>query len=162
MVARLRRQGAGRPKSCRRVEDTPRVRCFKPQNTPRSQLEEVVVTVDELEAIRLADLERLYQAEAAEKMHVSRQTFGRILESAHKKVAEAFVYGKSIVFEGGVFMKSEETSGVEKELCLCPKCGYEAEHNPGVPCRSMKCSECGATMIRKGGCGVGRREGKGH
>ncbi len=155
----MNRNRAGRPKSCRRVEGTPRVRCFKPQGIPRSQLEEVVVTVDELEAIRLADLEGLYQSEAAEKMHVSRQTFGRILESAHKKVAEAIVSGKSIVFEGGVFMKSEENSGTEKELCVCPKCGNEAEHHSGVPCRSMKCSGCGATMIRKGGCGEGRRRG---
>ena len=156
----MNRNRAGRPKSCRRVEDTPRVRCFKPQGIPRSQLEEVVVTVDELEAIRLADLEGLYQADAAEKMNVSRQTFGRILESAHKKVAGAFVQGKSIVFEGGVFMKDEEIRDTEKELCICPKCGHEAEHRPGVPCRSMKCSACGAIMARKGGCGAGRRKGR--
>ena len=156
----MNRNRAGRPKSCRRVKDTPRVRCFKPQGIPRGQLEEIVVTVDELEAIRLADLEGLYQSEAAETMGVSRQTFGRILDSAHKKVAEAIVSGKSIVFEGGVFMKSEETERAEKELCVCPKCGYETEHQPGIPCRSMKCSECGVTMIRNGGCGEGRRRGR--
>lgn len=157
----MNRNRAGRPKSCRRVKGTPKVRCFRPQGIPRGQLEEVVVTVDELEAIRLADLEGLYQSAAAEKMNVSRQTFGRILDSAHKKVAEAVVYGKSIVFDGGVFMKSEEIGETEKELCMCPKCGYEEEHRPGVPCRSMKCSECGAAMMRKGGCGAGRRRGAG-
>ena len=153
----MERNRAGRPKNCRQVKDTPRVRCFKPQGIPRSQLEEVVVTVDELEAIRLADLEGLYQSEAAERMNVSRQTFGRILESAHRKVATAVVCGKSMVFDGGVFVKSEEIRENEKELCVCPECGYEAEHSPGVPCRSMKCSECGAAMMRKGGCGAGRR-----
>lgn len=159
MVVRLRHQGVGRPKNCRRVKDMPKVRCFKPQGIPRGQLEEVVVTVDELEAIRLADLDGYYQSEAAEKMEISRQTFGRILDSAHKKVAEAIVSGKSIVFEGGVFMKSEEAEKTEKELCVCPKCGNETEHLLGIPCRNMKCSECGVTMIRKGGCGEGRKRG---
>ncbi|MCW8796403.1 MAG: DUF134 domain-containing protein [Chlorobium sp.] len=148
---------AGRPKSCRRVTDTPLVRCFKPQGVSRNMLEEVVVTVDELEAIRLADFEGLYQAEAAEKMQISRQTFGRILESAHKKIAVALVEGKSLVFDGGVFMKSAESMEEEKDLCVCSSCGHEAEHRPGVPCRKMTCSECGASMIRKGGCGAGRR-----
>ena len=120
-------------------------------------LEEVVVTVDELEAIRLADFEGLYQAEAAEKMQISRQTFGRILESAHKKIAVALVEGKSLVFDGGVFMKSAESMEEEKDLCVCSSCGHEAEHRPGVPCRKMTCSECGASMIRKGGFGAGRR-----
>ena len=154
------RNRTGRPKSCRRVEDTPKVRCFKPQGIPRGRLEEIVVTVDELEAIRLADLEGLYQADAAEKMNVSRQTFGRILDSAHKKVAEAFVLGKSIVFKGGVFMKDEKSRGTEKEFCVCPKCGHEVQHCPGMPCRSMKCPACGAAMTRKGGCGAGRRKGR--
>ncbi len=156
----MKNNRAGRPKSCRRVEDTPRVRCFKPQGIPRGRLEEVVVTVDELEALRLADLEGLYQAEAAENMNVSRQTFGRIIESAHKKVAEAFVQGKSIVFEGGVFMKDEKNRKTEKEYCVCPKCGHEEQHRPGIPCRSVKCSGCGAAMSRKGGCGAGRRKGR--
>jgi len=120
-------------------------------------IEEVVVSVDELEAIRLADFEGLYQAEAAEKMQVSRQTFGRILESAHKKIAGALVEGKSMVFDGGVFMKSEEIREEEKERCVCSSCGYEVEHRPGVPCRGMTCVECGASMARKGGCGAGRR-----
>lgn len=156
----MNRNRAGRPQHCRRVKDTPRVRCFKPQGVPGRSLAEVVVTVDELEAVRLADLEGLYQVEAAEKMNVSRQTFGRILDSAHRKVAEAIVSGKSIVFEGGVFMKSEEIQGTEKEQCICPKCGYEAEHRPGIPCRSMKCHKCGVSMVRKGGCGAGKRRGR--
>ena len=66
-------------------------------------LEAVNLTVDELEAVRLADLEGLYQEAAAEKMRISRQTFGRILESAHKKIADALVNGKALSIQGGEF-----------------------------------------------------------
>jgi predicted DNA-binding protein (UPF0251 family) len=64
-------------------------------------LEHVTLTVDELEAIRLADLQGLYHEQAAEKMNISRQTFGRILESAHKKIADVLVNGKALSIEGG-------------------------------------------------------------
>jgi len=64
-------------------------------------LQYTTLTVDEFEAIRLADLEGLYQEQAAEKMNVSRQTFGRILESAHKKIADALVHGKALSIQGG-------------------------------------------------------------
>ncbi len=64
-------------------------------------LEQVALTVDELEAIRLADLEGLYQEEAAQRMNVSRQTFGRIITEAHKKIADALVYGKALSIDGG-------------------------------------------------------------
>ena len=76
-------------------------------------LEYVALTVDELEAIRLADLEGLYQEQAAAHMNVSRQTFGRILEAAHKKVAEALVHGKALSIEGGSFeVPSGSASGL--------------------------------------------------
>jgi predicted DNA-binding protein (UPF0251 family) len=86
-----------RPKRCRRISSTPGSSYFKPRGIPLSELEEVVLSVDEFEAIRLADLEGLYQEPAAEKMSVSRQTFGRIIESAHQKVAEALVRGKALM-----------------------------------------------------------------
>ncbi len=79
----------------------PQTSYYKPRGIPLSALEEVVLTVDEFEAIRLTDLEGLYQADAAEKMSVSRQTLGRILESAHKKIADALVHGKALRIEGG-------------------------------------------------------------
>lgn len=74
---------------------------FFPMGLPREGCEEVVLGVDELEAIRLADLFGLYHEEAAQQMGVSRATFGRILESARRKVAEALVLGKGIRVEGG-------------------------------------------------------------
>lgn len=63
------------------------------------ELEAVELAADELEAIRLTDLEGLYQEQAAEQMGVSRQTLGNILKRAHKKVAEALVQGKAIGIE---------------------------------------------------------------
>jgi predicted DNA-binding protein (UPF0251 family) len=74
-------------------------------------LEQVNLTVDEIEAIRLVDLEGMYQAQAAEKMNVSRQTLGRIIESAHKKIAEALVNGKALLIEGGMFELSKTVPG---------------------------------------------------
>jgi len=69
---------------------------FKPRGVPLSALEEVILTVDEFEAIRLADHEGLYHEEAAVRMSVSRATFGRILDSARGKVADAIVNGKAL------------------------------------------------------------------
>jgi predicted DNA-binding protein (UPF0251 family) len=76
--------------------------CFLPQPTPIGPAELLVLTIDELEAIRLADLEGLSQVEAAGRMNVSRPTFGRIIEQARRKVAEGLVHGRGIGFEGGV------------------------------------------------------------
>ncbi len=59
------------------------------------------MSLDEYEAIRLADLEGLYQEQAASRMNISRQTFGRIIESAHRKVADVLVNGKALKIEGG-------------------------------------------------------------
>jgi predicted DNA-binding protein (UPF0251 family) len=83
------------------VAQLPQTNYYKPRGIPLSVLEEVTLTVDEFEAIRLTDLEGLYQADAAEKMSVSRQTLGRILESAHKKIADALVNGKALLIKGG-------------------------------------------------------------
>jgi predicted DNA-binding protein (UPF0251 family) len=74
---------------------------FKPAGIPSVILDEVVMTLDEFEALRLADLEGLYHEQAAERMRVSRPTFSRIVQSAHLKVAEALVHGKAIRIEGG-------------------------------------------------------------
>lgn len=92
-----------RPPHCRRVGRLPQSTYYKPRGVPLSVLQHVTLTVDELEAIRLADLQGLYQEQAAEKMKISRQTFGRILESAHKKIADALVNSKALAIEGGSF-----------------------------------------------------------
>ena len=86
----------GRPKKCRWVETEPGVTFFKPRGIPLRALEQNIITVDELEAMRLTDLDGLYQADAAEKMGVSRQTIGNILNSAHRKLADALLNGKAL------------------------------------------------------------------
>ncbi len=90
-----------RPRQCRRVARLPQATYYKPRGIPLALLQCVDLTVDELEALRLADLEHLYQEEAARRMNVSRQTFGRILDAAHAKVADALVNGKALSIEGG-------------------------------------------------------------
>ena len=65
------------------------------------RLEEINLTLDELEAIRLADFDGLYQEDAAKKMNISRQTFGNIINSAHKKIADALINAKALKIEGG-------------------------------------------------------------
>lgn len=85
-----------RPLKCRHVACDVTAAYFKPQGIPMRLLEEVRLELDEIEAIRLADLEQLYQVDAAAKMGVSRQTFGNIIARAHKKVATALLGGKAL------------------------------------------------------------------
>jgi hypothetical protein len=79
------------------------VRYFKPQGIPLISLEEVILTVDECEALCFADRQGMYQVDAAKKMKISRQTFGNIIESARKKVAEAILCGKALRIGGGAY-----------------------------------------------------------
>lgn len=90
-----------RPFCCRRIAGTPAAPVFKPVGIPARELEEVVLRLDEFEAMRLADLEGLYQGQAAERMNVSRTTFCRMIDSAHRKIADALVHGKLLRIEGG-------------------------------------------------------------
>ena len=92
-----------RPPCCKRVEELPGVRYFKPRGVPLMGLEEVSLAFEELEALRLAHQEGLYQQEAAARMGVSRATFGRVLESAHRKVTSALVGGLALRIEGGAY-----------------------------------------------------------
>jgi len=70
--------------------------CFKPCGVKRNELERVVLREDEMEALRLADYEGLYQQECADKMGISRTTFSRLIESARKKIADALLHTKAI------------------------------------------------------------------
>jgi len=90
-----------RPKKTRWVKCEPKERCFRPQCKPLHQLEGVNLTIDEFEAVRLADLEGLTQEETSSRMKVHRSTVSRILDSAHRKIADALVNIKSIRIEGG-------------------------------------------------------------
>ena len=92
-----------RPFKCRRVAYMPGVTHFKPAGIPLRSLEEVRLSVEEAEALRLKELEGLEQEQGAEKMNISRQTFQRVLASARQKVADALLNGKAIRIEGGNF-----------------------------------------------------------
>ncbi|MBN1946912.1 MAG: DUF134 domain-containing protein [Bradymonadales bacterium] len=90
-----------RPFCRRRIAGRPGASVFKPLSVPLLDLEEVVMTLDEFEAMRLADLDGLYQEQAADRMNVSRPTFSRIIDSAHRKMADVLVHGKALRIEGG-------------------------------------------------------------
>ena len=92
-----------RPRLCRRVRFNPNVTYFKPRGIPLIELDEVILNVDEFEAVRLKDLEGLEQEECAKKMNISQPTFHRLVLSARKKIADAIVKGKAIRIEGGNF-----------------------------------------------------------
>jgi len=80
----------------RKVCFCPDVYYFKPRGIPMRQLKEVVLESDELEALKLYEIDELDQKAAAKKMKISQPTFARILGSAHKKVAKAIVQGYAI------------------------------------------------------------------
>ena len=90
-----------RPKKTRFVKCNPGEKCFRPQCKPLSELEGVILTIDEYEAVRLSDLEGFTQEETAKNMKVHRSTISRILTSAHLKIADALVNVKAIRIEGG-------------------------------------------------------------
>jgi len=85
-----------RPIKPRRVLFDPNVVYFKPRAVPMSMLKEVELGVDELETLRLCDLEGREQIKAAKEMKISQSTLQRILTSAHKKISEALIKGKAI------------------------------------------------------------------
>lgn len=99
-----------RPCCARHIACQPNVLLFKPAGTPVRDLDIVPMKLDEVEALRLADLEGLYQEQAAQQMKISRQTFARILGTARRKVAEALLHGKALRIEPGegVFTGSAE------------------------------------------------------
>jgi len=150
-----------RPFRCRRVRCRPDSNYFKPRGIPIDMLEEVNLTIDELEAIRLADLQEMYQEKAAKKMNVSRQTFGNILTSAHKKIADTLVNSKALKIEGGVVKMMERHF-----VCYDCKKEWSLPYGTGRP---DECPECKSRNMHRapqdrgwarGGRGHGRGRGK--
>ena len=124
-----------RPFRCRRIYCRPGSTYFKPRGIPVDILEEVNLTLDEFEAIRLADLEGLYQEDAAKKMNISRQTFGNIIESAHKKIADSIVNAKALKIEGGVY----KMAGMKKFRCYDCNHVWEMPYGTGRPDECLQC-----------------------
>jgi predicted DNA-binding protein (UPF0251 family) len=102
-----------RPQRLRHVGEKPLIQGLKPLGIPITELEVISMQLDEVEALRLADQEGLYHEGAAERMGVSRVTFGRILQRAHAKVAEALLEGKALLIGEGPIQFGQE----EDETC---------------------------------------------
>lgn len=118
---------------------------FKPAGIPAGELEMIELSIDELEAIRLADHEGLYQEDAAMHLHVSRQTFGNILTSAHRKVAAMLIGGRGLLIRGGAIAEEGDDGAFLCPVCrchwvdadahvpptACPRCEAGAAHHHG-------------------------------
>ena len=131
---------SGRPNNCRRVACEPNVTLFKPCGVPRWKISEIVLTVDEFEALRLADYDCLHQAQAATEMGISRATFGRIIETARHKVIEALYRGNALRIEGGAY------EVVMQRVFKCADCGHRWESSVGR-CHTPGCPKCGSKQF---------------
>jgi predicted DNA-binding protein (UPF0251 family) len=131
-----------RPFCCRRVTREPPSQFFKPRGVPLAALEVVTMALDEYEAVRLADLEGLYQEDAAQRMGVSRPTFGRVVESAHRKIAEALVHAKALEIKGG------EIEMVNQREFQCSDCQHKWQVPFGTG-RPAACPQCQSRNIHR-------------
>ena len=104
-----------RPQKKRKVFNPPKMHGFKPFGIAKCDTAHIIMQYDEYEAIKLVNYDNLSQDQAAELMGVSRPTLTRIYNSALKKIAEAFVEGKSIIIDGGNFE-------FDKDWYKCKKC----------------------------------------
>jgi uncharacterized protein len=159
-----------RPRRIRKIFFEPGVSYFKPAGVALSGLDEEVLTREELEAVRLVDLEGCEQGVVGKKMGVSQPTLSRLLKIARKKISGALVNGKAIRVKGGDFkMVQGRASGRGLRrgvgvggrgrmggvaagpggVCVCSKCGHESTQVRGKPCTSRKCPKCGGAMTRK-------------
>lgn len=129
-----------RPKKERIVNAPPKVLIFKPAGIPAINLERVELSIDEYEAIRLADLFGDEQERAAKKMGISRPTFTRLIESARRKVADAIINCKELVIEGG-------NIHFKNNIFRCLKCGHiiKVEIHRNAP---AKCPSCGSINLK--------------
>ena len=127
-----------RPQKNRRVAFNPAISYFKPRGIPMMQLEEVRLTVDEREAIRLSDLHGMSHEEAGRCMGVSRATFGRIIQNGRKAIADALINGKAINVEGGNYRIVDQA-----RMFKCKSCSHawQEEKGTGRPRRCTKCKK---------------------
>ncbi len=154
-----------RPRRRRRIRYQPGTTHFKPAGIRLAQMNEVVLTMGEFEAVRLKDFENIDQTQAAKKMNISQPTFARLIDTARKKIADAIVNGKAIKIQGGNYQMVQPRRGAGKGQgrgrmggpkaggpggnCKCPKCGKIILHQRGQPCSQMKCPDCDSPLIRE-------------
>ncbi len=144
------KQQRGRPQRCRAIGSAPEATQFKPAGVPLSACTIITLTLDEYEALRLADYQGLYHEDAAGHMNVSRATFGRIVTSARRKVAQVLVEGQALEIHGGNVMHTPHRTG-PGGFCICPSCETRVPHEAGKPCIKQECPQCGKRMLRENG-----------
>ncbi len=140
-----------RPCCLRHIGFRPNAALFRPAGIPACALEQVTLTLDEVEALRLADLDGLYQEQAAEQMKISRPTFSRIVEQARRKVADALIHGKALRLEGGAVKLKGETEMPARDGTGPPGPGHGMGRGP--------CG-CGQRRGRTAGSGGGSERGR--
>ncbi len=122
-----------RPEKSRNIHEPPLYTEFRPVGMG-GMMGAIIMSIDEYEAIRLSDLEGMTHEQAAEEMGISRPTFTRLLDSAHKKLADMLVNGKRLIIEGGnvnfrfMIMRCADCGHMFRIRTdqipeLCPMCG---------------------------------------
>lgn len=128
-----------KPYRTRHIELTPKFTHFKPLGVPLRLLQRIKLTLDEYEAIRLADYEQMEHREAARAMHISRPTFTRLIKKARHKSAHAMVDGHELVVVGGNIK-------LDHGLHRCKNCGKSAQDL--IQKTKYRCPECGSDNMQ--------------
>lgn len=140
----------GRPHKERRVEQLPTVTHYKPAGIPLRDLEEINLTIVEMEAIRLADVEQLDQGTAADRMGISRPTFHRIVNTAHQKIAAALWKGQALYIDGGNFRIAHQCqTGLRHFICTSCNHRWSLPHGTGQRCHDLTCPSCQSATISR-------------
>ena len=150
-----------RPRRFRRINFMPDVTYFKPQGIRLRDLKEIELTFDELESIRLSDVEKLSQLEAAERMQIHQSTFQRNLARAREKIAKALIEGQAIKINGGKYnMAKGDKTGPEGKG---PKTGRGLGYCSGSDKPGNESDQPRQGMARgpRNGQGNGPRTGRG-
>lgn len=140
-----------RPQKERRIEQLPPVTHYKPAGIPLREIKEIILTFEEMEAIRLADVEHLDQAGAAQRMEISPPTFNRIVNGAHEKIASALWQGCALRVEGGNFRIARCCHHQELRDFICHACGHHwsLPHGTGQRCHDVVCPQCHSADISR-------------
>ena len=138
-----------RPQDNRIVHGPPLFSEFKPMGVRGRNLEQILMTLDEFEALRLADFIGLSHAEAADEMEISRSTFTRLIEKARKKIADFLIQGKLLTIEGG-------SIHFRNNIIHCQDCGHMFKTN--IDNAITECPACHSKNLLNlaGGFGHGK------
>jgi len=139
-----------RPKVKKIVSAIPIYAYFKPQGIPMIKLEIIKIDVEELEALKLKDVENLDQKSAAQRMGISRSTFQRLLSSARKKLVSSIIEGKALRVEGGNYIPGEE---VVESKCLKGRHHFfvkkgEVDPEEEYKLSKVSCPDCGERLVK--------------